>query len=527
MTYDVIIVGGGIAGLTAAAFTSKEHLSTMLIEKEDKVGGLVSSFKYKDYIFDGGIRSIENSGIVNPMLNALGVNVEFLESTVSLGIEDEVIQVHSKESVDAYKELLIDKFPENELEINKIIKEIKKIMKYLDILYGIDNPLFFDFKSNKKFYVTKVFPWMFKYLFTFRKIEKLFIPVDEYLKKFTSNQALIDVIGQHFFYKTPAFFALSYFSLYLDYKYPKGGTGSLIKAMEDFNVKNGTHIKKNTFIKYINSEEQYVIDSNDNKYHYNKLVWASDNRSLYKFVDLNVIKSEKEKQKVIEQKNLTASKHGGDSISSVYLGVKLPKEFFSEKTTGHFFYTPKKVGLTEVFEKQKTLDFSNKKEVKLWLKDFFEYNTFEISIPCLRDSSLVPEDKTGLILSTLMDYHIVKEIEDNGWYDEFKKTCEEYMIDTLNESIFKGFKDHIEIQFSSTPLTVEHRTNNTHGAITGWGFDNNPIPAVTSLPGIAKSVRTPIKNVYQAGAWSYSPSGLPISILTGKLAADKVIKMSK
>ena len=35
---------------------------------------------------------------------------------------------------------------------------------------------------------------------------------------------------------------------------------------------------------------------------------------------------------------------------------------------------------------------------------------------------------------------------------------------------------------------------------------------------------TPIPNTYQAGAWTFSPSGLPISILTGKLAADRVNK---
>jgi phytoene dehydrogenase-like protein len=39
-----------------------------------------------------------------------------------------------------------------------------------------------------------------------------------------------------------------------------------------------------------------------------------------------------------------------------------------------------------------------------------------------------------------------------------------------------------------------------------------------------ESVKTPIPNVYQAGQWTYSPSGLPISIMTGKIAADKVIK---
>jgi phytoene dehydrogenase-like protein len=38
------------------------------------------------------------------------------------------------------------------------------------------------------------------------------------------------------------------------------------------------------------------------------------------------------------------------------------------------------------------------------------------------------------------------------------------------------------------------------------------------------AVVTPVPNVYQAGQWTYSPSGLPISLITGKIAADKVIK---
>jgi hypothetical protein len=50
------------------------------------------------------------------------------------------------------------------------------------------------------------------------------------------------------------------------------------------------------------------------------------------------------------------------------------------------------------------------------------------------------------------------------------------------------------------------------------------MPAVRSLPGVASSVLTPIPDVYQAGQWTYSPAGLPISILTGKLAADRVLK---
>jgi hypothetical protein len=44
---------------------------------------------------------------------------------------------------------------------------------------------------------------------------------------------------------------------------------------------------------------------------------------------------------------------------------------------------------------------------------------------------------------------------------------------------------------------------------------------------VAKSVLTPIPDVLQAGQWSFSPSGLPISILTAKLASDRAIKELK
>ena len=132
MTYDVVIVGGGIAGLTAAAYASTRGLKTLLIEKDEKFGGLVSGFQYKGYTFDGGIRAIENSGVVQPMLDQLKIDIEFTKSTVSLGLENDVIQIKSKDSVDEYSEILIKHFPKEEKAIKKIAKEMKKNMKYLD-----------------------------------------------------------------------------------------------------------------------------------------------------------------------------------------------------------------------------------------------------------------------------------------------------------------------------------------------------------------------------------------------------------
>ena len=103
-------------------------------------------------------------------------------------------------------------------------------MGYLDVLYGIDNPAFLDMKEDRAYLIKEILPWMVKYLLTFRKIEALNEPVIDYLRNYTQNQSLLDIIAQHFFQATPTFFALSYFKLYLDYNYPPGVQGSCRKS---------------------------------------------------------------------------------------------------------------------------------------------------------------------------------------------------------------------------------------------------------------------------------------------------------
>ena len=52
MTYDVIVAGGGMAGLTAAAYLSRAGRRVLLCEKEERLGGLVGSFAHHGYVFD-------------------------------------------------------------------------------------------------------------------------------------------------------------------------------------------------------------------------------------------------------------------------------------------------------------------------------------------------------------------------------------------------------------------------------------------------------------------------------------------
>ena len=159
-----------------------------------------------------------------------------------------------------------------------------------------------------------------------------------------------------------------------------------------------------------------------------------------------------------------------------------------------------------------------------WMEDYLECTTYEISCPVLRDKTLAPEGKTGLIISTLLDYSLVKRILDNGDYEKFKEFCTQKIMGVLEKSLFPGILELILFTLCATPLTIERETYNLEGAITGWSFTNPVLPSESKFKKITKAVQTPIPDVYQCGQWTFSPSGLPVSILTGKLAADRVHK---
>jgi len=520
---DIIVVGGGIAGLTASAYLARSGYKPLLLEKEPHIGGLIGSFMRDGFTYDWGIRATEDSGMLFPMLKQLGIDVEFVKNRLSLGLEDQVISLDSENDVEDYGELLRTFYPENSNDISAIIEQIKKTMGYMQVQYDIDNPTFLDTKEDLGYILREVLPWVFKYIWTVPKINKLNVPVVPYLERFTRNHALIDVLTQHFFKDIPAYFALSYLKIYLDYYYPVGGTGVLPSKLADYIQQNGGVIKTSTRITVVNPVEKSVTDDAGNRYDYSQLVWAADLHRLYELINPDVIESS-QGQAIKKRKQELKDKQGNDSVFTVYLGVDLEPGYFSEKHTEHFFYTPSKNGESSAGP----IPYgSDKQTIKEWLSRFAALTTYEIAVPVLRDKSLAPNGKTGLIISALFDYHLTEEAQSQGWYDEFREYLMGQMIEVLNDSIYPGIKTKIIHRFSSTPISIETRTGNLHGAITGWAFTNDPMPAESRLPKIFSSTETPIPCVVQAGQWTYSPSGFPISILTGKLAADRVINNLK
>ena len=530
LNHDVIVVGGGMAGLTASAFLARSGHSVLLCDKQPVLGGLIRSFQRVGFTWDAGIRALENSGIIFPMLDALGITIDFVRSPVSLGIEDRIIPVESRANLADYQALLEHFYPDRHADIGRILNVIRRVMKHMDVLYGVDNPAFKDLRHDRTYLFRELLPWLGKFLLTIGKINRMTMPVDEYLETLSDSRALIDIISQHFFRKTPAFFALSYFSLYLDYVYPVGGTGMLPRAMESYCVDQGVEIRKETRITHVDPLAHTVTDEGGTAYSYRKLVWAADLKTLYRIVNIDALPQGHDQVQARKRAALVNASSGGDSVFTLYLAVDIDPAWFAAKSNGHFFYTASRDGVGHdvhdeldalLADRSSSGSSAFRKKAESWIRRYVGSTTYEISIPVLKDASLAPSGKTGLIISVLLDYGLCEAARAQDWYEDLKVITEDLLIETLDSSVYPGLREAVRDRFSSTPLSIARAVGSSDGAITGWAFSNPTMPAVHRMQHVAQSVETAFPDIYQAGQWSYSPSGLPIAILTGKLAADK------
>jgi len=531
MPYDIVIVGGGMAGLTAGAYAARAGHRVLLLEKEPGLGGLVQSFERDGYTWDAGIRALEDSGIILPMLEDLGIEVDFLRSPVSLGIEDRVIPIESEAHLRDYRHLLEHFFPDNRQDIERILQVVRRVTKHMDVLYGVENPAFKDLKKDRAYVFGKLLPWLGKFLVTIGKINRMGMPVDEYLQSLSHSQALIDIISQHFFRKTPTFFALSYFSLYLDYIYPAGGTGELPRAMASYCSEAGAEIRTGARVVAVDPVAHTVRDQEGTVFKYRQLLWAADLKTLFQLVDIDRLPEGRIRRRAKKRAALLGEARGGDSVFSLYLGVELEPAWFARKSNGHFFYTPSKGGIGPAFHERLDgllVEVASSKGTMLpqaissWIEHYIRHTTYEISIPVLKDASLAPEGRTGLIASVLFDHALWSTARAQGWYDKLKALTEDRLIEGLDSTVYPGLRQATATRFSSTPVSIADAVGSADGAITGWAFTNAVMPAVHKMQQVAKSVVTPFPDICQAGQWAYSPAGLPIAILTGKLAADRM-----
>lgn len=524
---DIIVVGGGVAGLTAALTLAAKGREVLLLEKCERCGGLMNSFRREGFRFEGGARALVNAGLVRPLIKEFGLDIETLPNPITLGIEDKRLLIAGEGSLADYARLLTELYPESSTDVEGITAAIRGVIEDMKVLYGVDSPLFAKKKKNPIALAPSAIAWTLRFLRTMYRISRMDTPFEEVLDGLSANQSLKDIVGQHFFRKTPVFFALSYFALYGDYIYPKGGVGAFIDALVDAIKARGGEILPDTEILRVDPAARTLTDAAGETYGYGKLVWAADLKSLYATAVTEGL-GEKERTAFTRRREEILARHGAESVFSVFVATDLPPEGFAKAASGHVFHTPDRAGLgsihtAELEELLARWDRVTKEELYAWLHRFCRYNTFEVSIPALRDPEAAPAGKTGLIISALFDFRLSERIRAAGWQEEFKKRVEGEFIEIISDSLYPGLKDRILWSFSASPSSIRDRVRSSEGSIVGWSFEES-IPAVTSMFHMADSVETALPGVFAAGKWVYSPAGGPTAIMTGRIAARRCLK---
>ncbi|WP_167590353.1 phytoene desaturase family protein [Oceanidesulfovibrio indonesiensis] len=158
-TPTVIVIGGGMAGLTAAALLARRGFRVTLVEKERQPGGYVTGFMRAGHTFDSCcafLSACTPGGAFHALLAELGLadELEFLPiGQVRNAYPDFVLDVNYT-SPSAHLDAMVSAFPEHANQLNSYAGFTAKMGR--EILDFDDAPLW------KKLLMPVLFPTMFR-----------------------------------------------------------------------------------------------------------------------------------------------------------------------------------------------------------------------------------------------------------------------------------------------------------------------------------------------------------------------------
>ena len=120
------------------------------------------------------------------------------------------------------------------------------------------------------------------------------------------------------------------------------------------------------------------------------------------------------------------------------------------------------------------------------------------------------------ITQTDEDYYFWKSLSKEE-YERVKKELANEVAKRI-EKAFPEVKDTMEYLDAWTPLTYERYCNAYHGSY--MSFVTTPYGKQIKMKGQLKG----IKNLYVAGQWTNSPGGLPVAVASGKFAVQRILK---
>ncbi|NOZ36438.1 MAG: NAD(P)/FAD-dependent oxidoreductase [Chlorobi bacterium] len=495
--YDVVIIGGGISGLTSSALLSKAGLSCCVFEMNENVGGYMVGFDRKGYKFDTAIHWLNDcgqKGFVSKIFKIIDKNYPKAETQKEIrrfvtGNSDYLLTNNPEK----LKEKLIAKFPDDGKGIKRFFRDAKRISKSFEDYINLGRSVETRSLFGKMIYGLK----MLKFAFAFIRHIKYSGDegVEKGLKKYSKSQELQNIFGAEddlLSCLVPVAWA------YSDnfQTPPKGGSRAYTQWLYDKTKERGGEIFLNSKVTEVIIENnkvtgvkiqtKAVIKETKCKY----IIAASDAGELFnKLLPQNTV-SEKKKNNLEKAKLYT-------SAVTVSVALNCPAEKLGIGKENIYFFD------ASVSRKDLSGGDPHKSGI-------------HISAPSLRDKTLSPEGKGT------MNIFIPAYIQQNNFwqcekdadgkfirgkaYKELKSEFAEILINRIQEKLIPDLKEHILFYDVATPITYYRYTLNKNGTMMGQR------PGKENIMNKVASYKTPVKNLLQSGHWADLGGGVPVAV---------------
>lgn len=143
MRYDVIVIGAGISGLTAASLLAKRGLKVAVLEKSYNPGGSCGIFKRNNVIFDQGSAMLYGFGEkgFNPhrfLFNCLEEPINVIRHDLLYAVNYEGRRVRFWSDVEKFSEELSELFPSEKENIKRFYRDLEEMYRHV----MVEHPVF-------------------------------------------------------------------------------------------------------------------------------------------------------------------------------------------------------------------------------------------------------------------------------------------------------------------------------------------------------------------------------------------------